>query len=188
MLAYCSQYINKFISMIKKNFNYKNVLFKEKGFTLIELLVFIAIILILALVILMALNPVARSEESRNSQRWLNVNRIINAIKLNQVDNAGSYLSNINDLSYNSPHLIGVAKSCNITCMGGSVVLESDCVDLSDLVDHGYILNIPFDPSIKELGCTGYYLVKHKGGAITVGACGVEKGLNDIIPEMKITR
>ena len=45
-----------------------------KGFTLIELLVVIAIIATLAVLVYVALDPVRRFQESRNSRRWTDVN------------------------------------------------------------------------------------------------------------------
>jgi len=63
----------------------------KQGFTLIELLVVIGIIAILAGVVIVALNPGRQFAQARNTQRWSNVNTILNAISQNQVDNKGNF-------------------------------------------------------------------------------------------------
>ncbi|KKU11008.1 MAG: hypothetical protein UX14_C0005G0022, partial [Parcubacteria group bacterium GW2011_GWF1_45_5] len=52
----------------------------RKGFTLIELLIVIGIIVLLAGVVIIALNPARQFALARNSQRWSNVNAILNAV------------------------------------------------------------------------------------------------------------
>ncbi|GAG40306.1 unnamed protein product, partial [marine sediment metagenome] len=51
----------------------------RKAFTLIELLVVIAIIAILAAVVFVALNPVKRFEDARNTTRSSAVNELLTA-------------------------------------------------------------------------------------------------------------
>ena len=63
----------------------------ESGFTLIELLLVIAIISILLVVVFAALNPATRLAESRNANRWSNVNQLLTAIHECIVDNDGSF-------------------------------------------------------------------------------------------------
>ena len=60
------------------------------AFTLIELLVVIAIIAILSTTVFVALNPVERFQDARDSRRWSDVNSILSAIHNCIVDNDGS--------------------------------------------------------------------------------------------------
>jgi prepilin-type N-terminal cleavage/methylation domain-containing protein len=72
----------------------KNMLQKirsqESGFTLIELLIVITIIAALAVTVFVALNPVKRLADSRDSRRSADVETILTAIHEYVVDNKGS--------------------------------------------------------------------------------------------------
>ena len=77
------------------------------GFTLIELLIVIAVIAVLSSLVFVALNPLARFQDSRNAKRWSDVNAILSAIKLHQIDHGGLYDETISDLSPNLYYQIG---------------------------------------------------------------------------------
>ena len=86
------------ISVIEVFFCYTNfikVMFlccmNRKGFTLIELLIVIAIIGFLMAAILVAVDPVKRIKQSRNSHRWAEVNATLSAILTKQVDERQQY-------------------------------------------------------------------------------------------------
>ncbi len=151
----------------------------NQGFTLIELLIVVAIIAILASVVFVALNPLQRFKDARDAHRWSDVAELLNAIKLNQIDNGGTYLTAIDTAVTSSVYQIGVVgSSCNSGCNATSTAAA--CLDLSGLVTSGHIGSIPKDPITGTDARTYYYLDKSSAGIITVGACNPE-GANTIV-------
>jgi len=152
---------------------------KNKGFTLIELLIVIAIIAIIAAVVFVALDPLTRFQDARDSTRWSDVSAILSAIKLDQVDNGGSYLATelTTDITDDEYHMIGENgdTGCDAGCTAQTT--EADCVDLADLVTEGYLASVPQDPSSGTADLTDYYLMRSANGTITVGACDPEGGV-----------
>jgi prepilin-type N-terminal cleavage/methylation domain-containing protein len=161
-----------------------------KAFTLVELLIVIGVLAILASIVFVALNPLGRFQNARNSRRWSDVTAVLSAIKLHQVDNGGTYLSDISDLSADTYYQIGAGSSCNDTCSNPTVILQSDCIDLSELVDEGYLPSVPIDPNASGASEdeTRYYMVRLSTGAIVVGSCSEEIGTNSSIPDISVTR
>jgi len=146
---------------------------KSKGFTLIELLIVIAIIIILAAIVFVALNPLQRFQQARNAKRWADITAVLNAVKIDQVDNGGAYMAAITALTEGNYYEIGTCTS-GASCTGQAV--EAGCVDLAGLVTDGYLGSIPTDPQSGTAVQTGYYLMKSATGIITVGACEAEAG------------
>ena len=164
--------------------------FKNKGFTLIELLIVIGIIAVLAAFVFVALNPGQRFEDSRNARRWADVNSILEAIKLDQVDNGGTYFSDLEDLTSSLYYQIGTGESCNDTCSNPTVVLQTACIDLEELADDGYLPAVPTDPNASGASEdeTRYYLMKGSSGTLTVGSCSEETGSNSSVPQIQVSR
>lgn len=145
----------------------------RKGFTLIELLIVIAIIAILAVVVFVALDPLTRFEKARDAQRWSDVDTILEAAVLDQVDNGGEFFTELENLGPNTYYIIGTANSgCDTGC--GAKATSSDCFDLTTLRDDGYLSEIPFDPISGDETKTDYYLFKDPDGYLTIGACDPE--------------
>ena len=162
----------------------------DQGFTLIELLIVVAVIAILAAIAFVALNPLARFQDARNARRWADVNMILAAIKLDQIDNGGSYLSEISSLTADVYYQIGAGESCADTCSNPTVTLQSACADLSSLVNEYYLPGVPIDSNASGASAdeTRYYISRHSGGAITIGSCSEEIGSNSSIPNISVKR
>lgn len=164
---------------------------RKGGFTLLELLIVIAILAVLAGVLFVALNPAARMQDSRNARRWTDVNSLLSAIKLDEVDNGGSYHANIIALTDNLYYQIGSSGSgCDDACSAPSVTLQAACVNLLGLIDEGYLADIPIDPNAsgKSSAETGYYVYKYDSGQISVGSCHEELGSNSAIVKIEASR
>ncbi len=151
----------------------------RRGFTLIELLIVIAIIAILAGVVFVSLDPATRFQDARDASRWTDVTAILSAVKVDQVDNGGSYLAEIAALTADENYQVngtGVTTACNTAC--AAVTNANRCVDLSDLVTDGYLGKLPVSPNGSgeswDDDHSGYYLARNTNGSITVGACSAE--------------
>ncbi len=152
----------------------------KKGFTLIELLIVIAIIAILAGVVFVSLDPLKRFQDARDAARWTDTTALLSAVKVDQVDNGGSYLTpNITALTAGTNYMIGTAVSgCNVVACS-AVVASANCVDLTSLSTQGYLGKIPVSPNgvgTWTNALTGYYLSRNTNGSLTVGACDAEGG------------
>jgi prepilin-type N-terminal cleavage/methylation domain-containing protein len=64
---------------------------KQKGFTLIELLIVIGIIGFLAAAVLVAVDPVKRIQDARDSRRFSEANAVLNALLNKQVDRRATF-------------------------------------------------------------------------------------------------
>ena len=134
----------------------------KKGFTLIELLIVIAIIAILAAIVIIAINPAKQLADTRNAQRWSNVNTILNAVHEYSIDNKGNLPANI------------TTTKTEICTTGGT------CTGLIDLgvltTDEKYIVTIPTDPSGSDADHAGYEIKKSANGRVTIYAPDAEQG------------
>ena len=148
----------------------------QKGFTLLELLIVIAIIAILAVVVFVALDPLSRFQDARDAQRWSDVTAILDAAKLDQVDNGGAYDTSISDLTDVLYYIVGSdATGCNSGCTAQTTQIA--CANITPLATAGYLPAIPSDPSTGALTNSDYYIMKNETtGVLTVGACDPEGG------------
>ena len=160
-----------------------------KGFTLIELLIVIAIIAILAAVVFVALDPLTRFRDARDSSRWSDVSGLISAIKIDQVDNGSTYLTSISNIATGTVYMIvdgSTATGCddqNAYC-DTNVDGDTDCVNLAGLVTEGYLGKVPVSPNGDGTWAstiTGYTLEKESSGIIHVRACESENSSEIVI-------
>ncbi len=148
-----------------------------RGFTLVELLIVIAIIAILASVVFVALDPLTRFREARDSRRWADISSLVNAVKVDQVDNGGSYLTAIANMTSGTVYMIGTATTgCDDqnTYCDTAVTSDTACVDTTGLVTEGYLGSVPISPNGAgswTASITGYTLQRSSSGIITARSC-----------------
>lgn len=130
------------------------------GFTLLEILLVVAAIGILAGIVIIAVNPGKQLGDTRNAQRKIDVNTVLNAVYQYSLDNNGVLPSTITT----SP-----TEICKST-----VSPTSSCgtyIDLSAItLNQKYIVSMPFDPASSTASSTGYQISKTANGRVTVTA------------------
>lgn len=136
----------------------------HEGFTLVEILLVVAIIAILAAIVIIAVNPARQLAQTRNTQRRVDVNTILNAVYQHAIDNNGNLIS-------------GISTTLKEICATG--VSTSTCgalLSLEELTNsERYLVSIPTDPSgATTTNGTGYYIKKTANGRVTVQALGAE--------------
>ena len=146
---------------------------------MIELLIVVAIIAILALIIFVALNPLKRFRDSRDSVRLAEATELALAIKLNQVDNGGTYFSQVENAYTDVIYMISFATTTS-SCDDLNAYCDTDvggddfCLNLYPLVSLGYLGELPVSPKGVATWTdtyTGYTLEKETNDAITIRAC-----------------
>jgi len=120
-----------------------------------------------------------RFRDARDSRRWSDITSILNAIKIDQVDNGGNYMSAITNMASGSVYMIvngAVSSGCddqNANC-DTDVSGDSYCVNLAGLVTDGYLGSIPVGPNGAgswTSSLSGYTLQRDSNGIITVRSC-----------------
>ena len=135
----------------------------KNGFTLLEILLVVAAIGILAGIVILAINPTKQLGDTRNAQRRVDVNTILNAVYQYSIDNNGTLPTSI-------------TTTATAICQTGS----GSCTGLIDLTvlttSEKFLVTIPKDPLITATsGTTGYTIVQSSNGRITVAAPSAEQ-------------
>lgn len=139
----------------------KKLLPNSKGFTLLEILLVVAAIAILAGIVIIAINPSKQLADTRNAQRRVDVNTLLNATYQYAIDNNGTLPATITTTA------TAVCKTGG-TCTG--------LIDLAVLTtSEKYLTSLPFDPSGSTANSTGYTIVKSANGRVTVAAPSAEQ-------------
>ncbi|GMR19185.1 MAG: hypothetical protein BMS9Abin34_315 [Patescibacteria group bacterium] len=145
----------------------------KKGFTLIELLVVIAIIAILAAVVFVALDPVKRFADARNSTRINDVNSVLTAVQQYIVDNNGSLPTGLST-SMSETQLGTAGAGATTTIDGAACGTVAAALDLSTPLAK-YLVSIPVDPN-GDAARTSYSAAVDANNIVTVRACDAENG------------
>jgi prepilin-type N-terminal cleavage/methylation domain-containing protein len=169
--------------------------YSQKGFTLIELLVVIAIIGILVAVVFVALDPATRFGQARDAVRQNDVQEILSAVKLYQVDNDGDHLASIDALVAGTVYMAvngaTMTTGCddNNTSCTTNVTADTSCVNIAGLVSGGYLDDVPVSPvgdvtwddgsGASDEG-SGYTISVASSGIVTVRACEDEQTSTEI--------
>ncbi len=113
---------------------------KKEGFTLIELLIVIGIIAILAAAVIVTINPGRQFSQARDATRERHISTLFNTFLSYQVENLGSW----GDLVIPE----GDAEEiCNTNLTPTPNCASLDLVDISALVNEGFINQLPVRPS-----------------------------------------
>lgn len=127
---------------------------KSKAFTLLEILLVIVAIAILAGIVVLAINPSRQLAKMRNSQRYIDIDNIQNALYQYSID------SSLSSMVVSSTAL-EICRTAASNCAG--------MADLSSLtMDGKYLISLPIDPSSTSPNGTGYMVCKNLNGRTTV--------------------
>lgn len=159
---------------------------QSKGFTLLEILLVVAAIGILAGIVILAINPGKQLGDTRNAQRRVDINTILNSVYQYSLDNNGNFPAGIDSLPATSQVLGTDATGCDTICPPATATTTlASCANLASSLTPNYIVDIPRDPKTGSSTNSGYYINKRADGRLTVGVCNPE---GNPVPTLNITR
>lgn len=144
--------------------------YNNKGFTLLEILIVMGIIAILAAVMIVTLDPISQFAKARNTQRWTDVNTIMDAVYRYAIDNNGTFPSVITSTQTEICRADAPASTCSTA---GLILLN--VLTASEK----YIVDFPTDPSCPTACAAngvGYTISKNSNNIISVEAPDAELG------------
>lgn len=139
----------------------------SKAFTLPEVLIVIGILAILAVIVILAVDPVARFENARDSRRLSDVQAITSALHQYVIDHKGVFPAGLDT----TERQIGTATAdCAVTTPHCSVKGAQDCLDLTSALQP-YLHGVPSDPKTGDEAHTRYSVRVGSDNALLVEAC-----------------
>ncbi|MDH3324751.1 MAG: type II secretion system GspH family protein [Candidatus Peregrinibacteria bacterium] len=152
--------------MEKPIFSIKKI---NSGFTLLEMLLVVAAIAILAGIVIVALNPYKQLGDTKNAQRYADVNTILNAVYQYSIDNDGALPGGIPITSCGTFSTNEICNTDANSC--------DNLVNLSELtLEEKYLIEIPRDPTGSSTNGSGYHISQTSHDRITVCAPDAEQG------------
>ena len=142
----------------------------KSGFTLIEILIAITLMVILMGIYFLVANPAGQLASSRNSERLLHLQAIMNAIRQNVADQTtGQFSCSSGPLPTSSADMASASGT--------------GYYDIAPCLVPTYLFTLPFDPSASSSRYTsvsdydtGYTVVIDASGTITLSAPYAELG------------
>jgi len=167
---------------------------EEKGLSIIEPLIIVLVITIIAATSLYFFDPVRKFKSARDAERWSDVSLVLNAIKDYQKNNEGSFLEKMDNIYTNEWYMIvsgAMTTGCDDSNNFSDIEVYNDdyCIDISKLVDDGYLGSVPVSPAGKvqwDAGInnnhkgTGYALMVDEEGVLYIQSCESEN-TNEIL-------
>ena len=152
---------------------FKGLIRDPKGFTLLEILLVVATISILAGIVILAINPSKQLGDTRNAQRRVDVNTLLNAVYQYAIDSNG----------FIPPTVIIAGSSCGSNAAQEICKTGGVCAGLTDLSTYlvsstaRYLVSIPADPVGTSTNGARYFIWKNSTTSrVTVCAPSAEQG------------
>lgn len=131
----------------------------NKGFGLLEVLLVLSVVVLITAAILLSLNPKREMSDARNSQRYTDMNLIVNAVYKYALDNGGKMPANL-------------SQNLSEICFGDDC--KDGMVNLSELLKDGKYLPTELKDPMVSFG-TGYK-IRLEGDKIKIVAPNAEWG------------
>lgn len=143
---------------------------RQRGFTLPEILVTVGILAMLAVIVIIAIDPVRRFEDARDSRRLSDTQAIAGAIHQYTIDHKGMLPPG---LDKRERQIGSATNGCELKTTHCVIEQTTDCVHLAQALKP-YLDPVPNDPSLGSPTLTHYSVRIGDNNAVIVRACGLQ--------------